>query len=61
MRILFLLREKTEDVNNIFFIIRGVYLMKGKKKKYGKSNAYQRRQQRYFEKKKSQNMPTTHG
>ena len=54
MRILFLLREKTEDVNNIFFIIRGVYLMKGKKKKHGKSNAYQRRQQRYFEKKKSQ-------
>lgn len=36
MRILFLLKERTEDAKNIFFIIRGVYVMKGKKK--GSSN-----------------------
>lgn len=36
MRILFLLRQKTEDASNIIFIIRGVYAMKGKKK--GSSN-----------------------
>lgn len=54
MRILFLLRKRTEDAKNIFFIIRGVYVMKGKKKTHGKSNAYQRKQKRYLEKKRSQ-------
>ena len=53
MRILFLLRQKTEDASNIIFIIRGVYAMKGKKRKHGKGkgNAYQRKQNRYFDKK----------
>lgn len=54
MRILFLLKERTEDAKNIFFIIRGVYVMKRRKKSHGKSNAYQRKQSRYFEKKAKQ-------